>query len=117
MKAVVQLKRLQFVNEAAQEETRHLPPSIRKAVGFQLQRVQRGDMPTDFKPMKSVGAGVYEIRVDDENGNNVGRCFYVAKFGDTLWVLHSFVKKARKTPKSDIEIGIKRYKELLRRID
>jgi len=111
------LKRLQFVNEAAQEETRDLPLAIRKAVGFQLQRVQRGEMPADFKPMKSVGAGVYEIRADDEHGNNVGRCFYVAKFGDTVWVLHSFVKKARKTPKGDIEIGIKRYKELLKRID
>jgi len=111
------LKRLQFVNEAAQKETRDLPLSIRKAIGFQLQRVQRGEMPDDFKPMKSVGAGVYEIRADDELGNNVGRCFYIAKFGDTVWVLHSFVKKARKTPKGDIEIGIKRYKELLGRIE
>ena len=110
------MKQLQFVNEAAQDETRDLPLAIRKAVGFQLQRVQRGEMPEDFKPMKSVGAGVYEIRADDEHGNNVGRCFYVAKFGDTVWVLYSFVKKARKTPKGDVEIGIKRYKELLKRI-
>ncbi len=111
------MKRLQFVSEAAQDETRDLPIPIRKAIGFQLQRVQRGEMPEDFKPMKSVGAGVYEIRADDEHGNNVGRCFYVAKFGDTVWVLHSFVKKSRKTPKGDLEIGIKRYKELLKRIE
>ena len=110
------MKQLQFVNEAAQEETRELPSTIRKAIGFQLQRVQRGEMPEDFKPMKSVGAGVYEIRTGDDRGNNVGRCFYVAKFGDTVWVLHSFVKKARKTPKADIDIGIKRYRELLGRI-
>jgi phage-related protein len=74
-------------------------------------------MPKDFKPMKTVGPGVYEIRAEDDLGNNVGRCFYVAKFGDTIWVLHSFVKKARKTPKSDMEIGIKRYRELLGRIN
>ncbi len=110
------MKQLQFVNDAAQEETRELPLAVRKAVGFQLQRVQRGEMPADFKPMKSVGPGVYEIRADDEHGNNVGRCFYVAKFGDAVWVLHSFVKKARKTPKGDLESGIKRYKELLKRI-
>ncbi len=111
------MKQLQFVNDAAQEETRELPLAIRKAIGFQLQRVQRGEMPEDFKPMKSVGAGVYEIRAGDEHGNNVGRCFYVAKFGDTVWVLHSFIKKAPKTPKTDLEIGIKRYKELLKRIE
>ena len=113
------MKRLQFVNDAAQEENRDLPQPIRRAIGFQLRRVQRGEMPEDFKPMKSIGAGVYEIRAEDDQGNNVGRCFYVAKFADTVWVLHSFVKKARKTPKSDIDIdiGIKRYKELLKRID
>ena len=111
------MKRLQFVNEAAQDETRDLPIPIRKAIGFHLQRVQRGEMPEDFKPMNSVGAGVYEIRAGDDHGNNVGRCFYVAKFGDTVWVLYSFVKKARKTPKADLEIGIMRYKELIRRIE
>ena len=110
------MKLLQFVNDAAQEETRDLPLAIRKAIGFQLQRVQRGEMPEDFKPMKSVGPGVYESRADDDLGNKVGRCFYVAKFGDTIWVLHSFVKKSRKTPKSDLEIGVRRYKELLVRV-
>jgi phage-related protein len=111
------LKQLQFVNGAAQDETRELPLAIRKSIGFQLLRVQRGEMPEDFKPMKTVGEGVYEIRADDEHGNKVGRCFYVAKFGDTVWVLHSYVKKARKTPKNDLEIGNKRYKELLKRIE
>jgi len=110
------MKQLQFVSDAAQEETRELPLAIRRAIGFQLQRVQRGEMPEDFKPMKAVGAGVYDIRAADEQGNNVGRCFYVAKLGDTVWVLHSFVKKARKTPKGDLEIGIKRYSELIWRI-
>ena len=110
------MKRLQFVSIAAQEETRELPTSVRGAIGFQLRRVQMREMPADFNPMKTVGAGVYEIRVDDDQGNNVGRCFYVAKFGDTIWVLHSFIKKSRKTPASDIEIGIKRYKELLNRL-
>ncbi len=110
------MKLLQFVNDAAQEETRNLPLAIRKAIGFQLQRVQRGEMPDDFKPMKSVGPGVYEIRAEDDQGNNVGRCFYVAKFGNTIWVLHSFVKKSRKTPKSDVDIGMRRYKELVSRI-
>jgi len=110
------LKQLQFVNDAAQLETRNLPPSIRKSIGFQLIRVQMGAMPKDFKPMISVGKGVYEIRVRDDFGNNVGRTFFVAKFDDTIWVLHSFVKTTRKTPRANMEIGIKRYRELLNRL-
>jgi phage-related protein len=110
------MKKLQFVSLAAQTELRNLPPDVRRAIGFQLQRIQGGNMPADFKPMKIIGTGVYEIRVDDEQGNNVGRCFYVAKFGDTIWVLHSFVKKANRTPKSNIDIGTQRYSQLLERI-
>lgn len=112
----VQMKQLQFVNSSAQEETRELPLAIRKAIGFQLDRVQRGEMPTDFKPMPTVGSGVYEIRVDDENGGNTGRCFYIAKFEETIWVLHSFVKKTPKTPIRNIQIGVTRYKELEQRL-
>ncbi|MEI8027986.1 MAG: type II toxin-antitoxin system RelE/ParE family toxin [Pseudomonadota bacterium] len=110
------MKPLQFVNHAAQEETRDLPLAIRKAIGFQLDRVQRGDMPADFKSMPTVGSGVYEIRVDDEQGSNTGRCFYVAKFEETVWVLHSFVKKTPKTPIRNIQIGGTRYKELEQRL-
>jgi hypothetical protein len=41
----------------------------------------------------------------------------VAKFGDKVWVLHSFVKKARKTPEANLDFGIKRYKDLLKRLN
>lgn len=116
MLVVMQMKHLQFVNSSAQEETRDLPLVIRRAIGFQLDRVQRGEMPADFKSIPTIGSGVYEIRVDDENGGNTGRCFYIAKFEETIWVLHSFVKKTPKTPIRNIQIGVTRYKELERRI-
>ena len=58
-----------------QEETRELTLAIRNAIGFQLDRVQRGEMPADFKTMPTVGSGGSEIRVDEENGGNTGRCF------------------------------------------
>jgi phage-related protein len=64
-------------NIPLQEETRELPLAIRKAIGFQLDRVQRGETPTAFKPMPTVGSGVYEIRVDGENGGIHSRDFKV----------------------------------------
>ena len=110
------MKKLQFVSEAARAEMWALPLEVRKAIGFQLLRLQRGEMPFDFKPMRAVGSGVYEIRVEDNRGANIGRCLYVSKFSETIWVLHSFVKKSRKTPRINIEVGISRYNGLLRRI-
>jgi len=36
---------------------------------------------------------------------------YVAKFHDTVYVLHVFTKKSQRTPKNDIELAKKRYRE------
>ena len=60
--------------------------------------VQLGGMPCDFKPMPTVGAGAYEIRVRDAAG--AFRVIYVAKIADAIYVLHDFQKKTQKTAKS-----------------
>jgi len=39
------------------------PKDARQNAGRQLLRVQRGDLPDDFKTMSDVGKGVEEIRV------------------------------------------------------
>jgi len=67
-------------------------------------------MPSDFKPMPSVGAGTYEIRV--RSGNQY-RVIYVAKFSDSIYVLHSFVKKTPKTAQPDLDMAKSRYAALL----
>ncbi|SNT38570.1 Phage derived protein Gp49-like [Granulicella rosea] len=60
--------------------------------------------------MKSVGAGVSEIRIRDEQG--IYRIIYVAKFASAIFVLHAFQKKTQKTAFGDLAVAIKRYKEL-----
>jgi predicted XRE-type DNA-binding protein/phage-related protein len=73
------------------DSLRRFPEIARRRVGHQLDMVQRGYEPNDWKPMNSVGAGVREIRVRDEHGTF--RVIYVTKFGDTVFVLHCFQKK------------------------
>ncbi len=71
-------------------------------------------MPTDWKPMKAVGSGAYEIRI---NKDGAFRVIYVTKFADAIYVLHCFQKKTQKTPQTDIEIAAKRYRDLLKEIE
>jgi phage-related protein len=59
-----------------------------------------------------VGPGVIEIRVHAEGEYRV---FYAAKFEDAVWVLHVFARKTRKASSLDVELGKKRYRELLER--
>lgn len=62
--------------------------------------------------MKTIGAGVNEIRIRDELG--AFRIIYVAKFAEAIYVLHCFQKKAQQTGKPDITLAKKRYKDLLK---
>ncbi|WP_332879333.1 type II toxin-antitoxin system RelE/ParE family toxin [Massilia sp. S19_KUP03_FR1] len=96
------------------DDLRAFPPSARSEAGFQLDQVQHGRDPDDWKPMASVGAGVKEIRVRDEFG--IFRVMYVAKFADAIYVLHCFQKKTQQTSKLDIDLARTRYKELLKEI-
>jgi phage-related protein len=91
------------------DDIREQRPAIRDELGQQLFRVQMGLMPNNYKPMSTVGSGVYEIRVQDADG--IARLIYVAKFHDTICVLHVFTKKAKRTPKTDIDLAKKRYLE------
>ena len=93
------------------DDVKAFPPVARRETGHQLGRVQHGLMPGDFKYMRSVGTGVYEIRIKDDGDQY--RVFYVAKFEEGIYVLHAFEKKTRKTSQKDIEIAKKRYSEVL----
>jgi phage-related protein len=92
---------------SSRDDLRAFPKSARREAGYQLDKVQRGEQPTDFKPMKIVGSGTDEIRIK-ESGDEY-RVFYVAKMGDTVYVRHAFQKKSRKTPERHRSVGRRRY--------
>ena len=78
---------------------RSFPVSVRHEVGHELDKVQRGLTPSDWKPMPTVGKGAREIRIQ-ERGQY--RIIYLATHGKTIYVLHAFRKKTQKTRQSDI---------------
>ena len=90
---------------------RLFPVSARKEAGHQIDLVQKGFDPDDWKPMQSIGAGVREIRIRDKAG--AFRVIYVTKIAERICVLHCFQKKSQKTPSADIELAITRYRELM----
>lgn len=86
------------------------PQDVQVAVGRELERVQRGADPIDWKPMASVGGGVREIRVHVDGERRV---FYVATFAEAVYVLHVFEKKTRKTSGRDLALGQQRYRKVI----
>jgi phage-related protein len=91
---------------------RDFPEDVRQDVGYQLDQVQRGKQPSDFKPMPTVGKGVEELRVRDETGTY--RVIYIARLEEAVFVLHAFQKKTQATSRHDVEVAKNRYVELMR---
>ena len=90
---------------------RAFPESAKREAGYQIDKVQHGQEPDDWKPMTTIGSGVKEIRVWDEVGTF--RVIYLAKLADAVFVLHCFQKKTEQTSVKDIRLARKRFKELM----
>ena len=88
----------------------HFRDEARQRAGRQLARVQDGLEPDDWKPMPSVGIGVREIRV---HARGEYRIIYVAKFSESIYVLHAFQKKTQRTPQRDISVARARFRALI----
>jgi phage-related protein len=99
---------------SALDDLRSFPLAARREAGFQLDQVQHGQEPDDWKPMPTLGPGVREIRIRDASG--AFRIIYVAKFADAVYVLHCFQKKTQKTSKPDVDLAESRYRELLKEL-
>jgi len=91
-------------------DLRSFPEEARQIIGAELTLVQGGDLPTDWKPMRGVGAGVMEVRVHRPGEYRV---LFVAKFAEAVYVLHAFGKKTRKTPDRELIVARRRYAEML----
>jgi len=105
----VTLKKIVFQGSSL-DVLRGWPESAKKLAGHQLDRVQRGLEPDDWKPMQTVGIGVREIRM--ATGAGAFRVIYVQVVRETVHVLHCFQKKSQRTPKPDIDLARRRLKAL-----
>jgi phage-related protein len=102
-------KPLHFVG-SSHDDLKAFPDEARRDAGFNLDFVQRGLEPSNWKPMKTVGPGVNEIRVRDATG--AFRVIYLAARPEGVYVLHCFQKKTRKTPKADIDLAARRFDQI-----
>lgn len=95
---------------SSHNDLKAFPDEARRDAGFNLDFVQRGLDPQDWKPMRTVGAGVNEIRVRDATG--AYRVIYLAIRPEAVYVLHCFQKKTERTSQHDIDLAKTRLKAI-----
>lgn len=83
--------------------------AAKQNAGYNLDKIQCGREPQDWKPMTSIGKGVKELRIHCENEY---RIIYLAQRIEGVYVLHTFLKKTQKTSQKDLELAKKRFKQI-----
>lgn len=106
------MKPVSFIGNSL-DALRAFPEAVRQEAGFQIERLQRGLDPDDWKPMKTIGSGVREIRLRASSG--AYRVIYAVQHEDAVYVLHAFAKKTQATSKRDLELAAMRFKQMMRR--
>ena len=105
------VKPVKFLGDSL-KALRDFPKDARQTAGYELDRVQNGLAPRDFKPMPSIGKGVEEIRIREDSG--AYRIVYTARIDNAVYVLHAFQKKTQTTAKRDLDLARQRFNQLRR---
>ncbi|GLR71632.1 type II toxin-antitoxin system RelE/ParE family toxin [Agaribacter marinus] len=109
------MKKFKFINSQSKKEFLALPGTIQKRFSNDLNAICQNKEPfSKFKHLKdSVGIGAVELI---ENGRPAFRTIYVAKFADTVFILHSFTKTTNGVDKQAMDTAKKRYKLMKKEI-
>ena len=86
------------------------------STGLLARYLRLTDLMVDFGPnlgmphTRQMDAGLYELRIKSKEG--IARIFYCTVLQQTIIMLHSFVKKSRKTPPKELRIAQHRIQEV-----
>ena len=104
--------------KAALKDFGKFPEAVQEEVITALRMAAHGEKADSAKPMKGLGAGVFEIAL--RHRTDAYRTVYVVQLDEDIWVIHAFQKKSKTgitTPQPEIDLvreRIKRLKEQLR---
>lgn len=86
-----------------------LTKQYRSAIGVDIKTVEYG-WPVGMPVCRPLGGGLYEVRTD-LGSRNIARVLFCFS-GDRMVLLHGFIKKTQKTPKSDLDLARKRQRDI-----
>ncbi|MDP3266916.1 MAG: type II toxin-antitoxin system RelE/ParE family toxin [Sulfuricurvum sp.] len=96
-------------NEPVREWLKSLEPHYRQIVGNDIKTVEYG-WPIGMPVSRLLGNKLYEVR-NNISDKRIARVIFTI-IDDWMVLLHGFIKKTQQTPKEEIDLAIKRLKEI-----
>lgn len=97
-------------SEPVRDWLKQLPVADRRAIGFDLERVQAG-WPIGMPLCRSLGGGLWEVRTQLPSRRIARLIFFV--HAERIGIVHGFIKKTQKTPDDDLNLAHRRMKEMM----
>jgi phage-related protein len=101
---------IEFFDERVEAETLSLPPKILAKMLHIFELIEMAGAQLGEPYTKPLNDGLFEVRAKAKEG--IGRSIYCYQKGQKIIILYSFVKKDQKIPKKDLQIALKRKKEI-----
>jgi phage-related protein len=95
--------------EPVREWLKELGRDDRREIGADILAVQQG-WPLGLPLCRSLGHGLWEVR-SSLSGGRIAHVIFAFDDG-TIVLLNGFIKKTRKTPPAEIDLALKRFKEM-----
>lgn len=102
---------VEFVSEEAEAEFATLPLDFKARLTRILDLFSEKGIAALVMPLaRPVSGKIWELRASGRDG--IARSLYVTASGRRLVILRTFIKKTQKTPRQEIEIALKRLREV-----
>ncbi len=102
---------VEFLDDAVLADLEALPLDMRASFLRISRLIASEGLPKLREPyVKHLEGPVWEMRMKGRDG--IARAAYVAASGKRVVVVHIFAKKAQKTPRREIEMALRRAKEM-----
>jgi phage-related protein len=96
-------------NEPVREWLLSLSVEDKKVLGADIKTVEYG-WPIGMPITRSLGSGLYEVR-SNISSKRIARVIFTI-IDNYMILLNGFIKKTQKTPKSEIDLALKRARDI-----
>jgi phage-related protein len=102
--------KITFYSEHVEAEVQALPAGFLARFLRYAERMEAYGPDLGMPHTRAMGKGLFELRLKAEEG--IARVLYCTMVGQQIVILHQFIKKTEKTPRKELNIALKRMKEV-----
>ena len=101
---------IKYFSESVRKDIEALPIGLRTRYFRYARFMKEHGANIGGTHTKHIKNGLFELRLRSKEG--IARAMYCSMIKNEIVILHCFIKKTQKTPKKELDIALKRLKEV-----